>query len=126
MLSTRFDVEKFAGSGGFALWKIKMKALMTLQGTVASLEGEDKLPATMSATDKASILERGFSTIILSLGDEVLRQVRTQTTAKGLWDKLEEIYNVRTLANRLYSHYLKQKMYTFKVLDEKASSGANR
>lgn len=42
---------------------------------MAALEGEEKLPTNLKAEKKARILERAHSAIMLSLADEVLREV---------------------------------------------------
>ncbi|GJS54337.1 retrotransposon protein, putative, ty1-copia subclass [Tanacetum coccineum] len=41
---------------------------------------------------------------------EVLREVTGETTAAGVWTKLETLYMTKSLANKLY---LKKKLYTF-------------
>ncbi|GKB01366.1 retrovirus-related pol polyprotein from transposon TNT 1-94 [Tanacetum coccineum] len=44
------------------------------------------------------------------LGNKVLREVTGETTAAGVWSKLETLYMTKSLANKLY---LKKKLYTF-------------
>nr|GEW06406.1 retrovirus-related Pol polyprotein from transposon TNT 1-94 [Tanacetum cinerariifolium] len=43
-------------------------------------------------------------------GNKVLREVPEETTAAGVWSKLETLYMTNSLANKLY---LKKKLYTF-------------
>lgn len=102
MGSTRFDLEKFDGKNDFGLWRVKMRALLVQQGTVAALGGENNLPATLSEKEKREIMEKAHSAIILSLGDRVLREVTKETTAAGVWTKLEGLYMTKSLANRVY------------------------
>jgi hypothetical protein len=53
--------------------------------------------------------EKAHSAILLSLSDEVLREVADEETAAGLWKKLKSLYMKKSLMNRLY---LKQRLYT--------------
>ncbi|GJW00346.1 retrovirus-related pol polyprotein from transposon TNT 1-94 [Tanacetum coccineum] len=76
---TRFDIEKFDGKNDFGLWQIKMHALMVQQGCDAALE---TLPADMEAREKAALMKKAYSTLILCLGDRVLREVTKETTKK--------------------------------------------
>ncbi|KAL8523239.1 hypothetical protein ACS0TY_013272 [Phlomoides rotata] len=62
------------------------------------------------------MMEKAHIAIILCLGDKALREVSKELTAKGVWDKLESLYMVKTLANRLY---MKHKLYAFRMVDEK-------
>nr|GFA79073.1 retrovirus-related Pol polyprotein from transposon TNT 1-94 [Tanacetum cinerariifolium] len=107
MSSHKFDLEKFNGSNDFTLWKVKMRVLLVQQGCAVALEGEDKFPKDMKEKVKKEIMAKAHSAILLSVTDEVLREVVDQTTASELWDKLCEKNN--SLTNRLYQ---KQWLYT--------------
>ncbi|GKF35128.1 hypothetical protein Tco_0108328, partial [Tanacetum coccineum] len=104
---TRFDIEKFDGKNDFGLWQIKMCALMVQHGCDAALE---TLSADMEAGEKAALMKKAYSTLILCLGDRVLREVTKETTAAGIWKKLTSLYMTKSLANRLYP---KKKLYTY-------------
>ncbi|GKF53654.1 hypothetical protein Tco_0160564, partial [Tanacetum coccineum] len=95
---TRFDIEKFNGKNDFGLWQIKMRALMVQQGCDAALE---TLPADMEAGEKAALMKKAYSILILCLEDRVLREVTKETTAAGIWTKLTSLYMTKSLANRL-------------------------
>ncbi|GJY59728.1 zinc finger, CCHC-type containing protein [Tanacetum coccineum] len=112
----RFDIKKFDGKNDFELWQIKMRALMVQQGCDVALE---TLPADLKAGQKATLMKRAYSTLILCLGDQVLqevtkeavlREVTKETTAAGIWTKLTSLYMTKSLAIRLY---LKKKLYTY-------------
>ena len=60
---------------------------------------------------------KAFSTLILNLTDKVLREVSKEDTSAGIWSKLESLYMVKSLANRLH---LKQKLLTFKIANGKS------
>ncbi|GJV80780.1 retrotransposon protein, putative, ty1-copia subclass [Tanacetum coccineum] len=85
MTGAKFDIEKFDGTGDFGLWRIKMHALLIQHRCEAALE---VLPEGS---------ERGYR----------------ETTAAGVWSKLETLYMTKSLANKLY---LKKKLYTFCIL----------
>ncbi|GKB85646.1 hypothetical protein Tco_0957918 [Tanacetum coccineum] len=104
---TRFDIKKFDGKNDFGLWQIKMCALMVQQGCDPALE---TLPADMEAGEKTVLMKKAYSTLILFLGDRVLREVTKETTAAGIWTKLTSLYMTKSLANKLYQ---KKKLYTY-------------
>ncbi|GKB80224.1 hypothetical protein Tco_0947119 [Tanacetum coccineum] len=63
---TRFNIKEFDGKNDFRLWQIKMCALMVQQGCDAVLE---TLPANMEAGEKAALMKKAYSCLILCLGD---------------------------------------------------------
>ncbi|GJW05065.1 retrovirus-related pol polyprotein from transposon TNT 1-94 [Tanacetum coccineum] len=107
MTGAKFDIKKFDGTGDFGLWRIKMRTLLIQHGCEAALE---VLPADMEAEAKAELNKKAHSAVILCLGNKVLREVTGETTAAGVWTKLETLYMTKSLANKLY---LKKKLYTF-------------
>ncbi|GKC14496.1 zinc finger, CCHC-type containing protein [Tanacetum coccineum] len=107
MTGAEFDIKKFDRTGDFGLWRIKMRALLIQHGCEAALE---VLPTDMEAQTKAELNKKAHSAVILCLGNKVLREVTKETTAVGVWSKLETLYMEKSLANKLY---LKKKLYTF-------------
>ncbi|GJW84192.1 hypothetical protein Tco_0157337 [Tanacetum coccineum] len=116
MTGSKFDIEKFDGKNDFALWQVRMKALLEQQGLAAALE---ELPAATIAVYDNVIQKKAFSALILCLGVRVLREITKETTAAGIWEKLETLYMIKSLANRLY---LKKKLYTFNMHPGKSQS----
>ena len=102
MASTRFDIEKFTGLNDFGLWRIRMRSLLVQQGLVKALGGESKLSPNLSEEQKEEMLDKAHSTLLLSLGDKVLRQVSKEESAAAVWNKLESLYMTKSLVNRLY------------------------
>ncbi|GKF24906.1 hypothetical protein Tco_0080800 [Tanacetum coccineum] len=84
-----------------------MRALLIQYGCEAALE---VLPADMEAQTKAELNKKAHSAVILYLGNKVLREVIGETTAIGVWSKLETLYMTKSLDNKLC---LKKKLYTF-------------
>ncbi|GKA11831.1 retrovirus-related pol polyprotein from transposon TNT 1-94 [Tanacetum coccineum] len=64
----------------------------------------------MEAGQKAALMKKAYSTLILCLGDWVLREVTKETTTVGIWTKLTSLYMTKSLENKLY---LKKKLYTY-------------
>ncbi|GKB29576.1 hypothetical protein Tco_0868977 [Tanacetum coccineum] len=99
MTETEFDIEKFDGKNDFGLWQVRMKAFLEQQGLAAALE---ELPAATSVTYDKVIQKKVFSALILCLGDRVLWEITKETTAAGIWKKLETLYMAKSLANHFY------------------------
>ena len=55
---------------------------------------------------------KAASTIRLCLAKNILANVSRILTAKGLWEKLEQMYQVKSLSNRLY---LKEQFHTLHI-----------
>ncbi|GKE12866.1 hypothetical protein Tco_1416417 [Tanacetum coccineum] len=56
------------------------------------------------------MLKSVHSALILCLGDWVLREINKETNVAEIWTKLETLYMMKSLPNRLY---LKKKLYNF-------------
>ena len=67
---------------------------------------------------------KALATICLSLGDEQLSLVRTATTAKEAWSKLQSHYEVKSQANKLF---LRKKYFTMSMgVDDSMSEHINK
>ena len=114
MTFTKYEVDNFTSLNDFGLWWLKMRALLVQQCLLEALEGESRHDASMAQKDKKMLLDKAHSTIVLSLGDRVLRQVSKEKTATELLTKLESLYMTKSLV------YMKQALYSFKMSSEKA------
>ncbi|KAL8529489.1 hypothetical protein ACS0TY_006788 [Phlomoides rotata] len=90
MVTTRFDIEKFYGKMNFGLWRIKMKVLLVHQGLADALKGDsgesstsDNEESSSDAAERAKMMEKAHSAIIICLGDKVLRGLSKESTTKG-------------------------------------------
>ena len=122
-MASRFEAEKFAGKNDFALWRMKMRAMLIQQGLSSALTVEEKdpkekevAPDEKAIAKKAEIEAKAHSAIVLCLGDKVLREVAKEKTAANILTKLEELYLTKSLANRLF---MKQRLYSYKFLEGK-------
>ncbi|KAH9806493.1 hypothetical protein KPL71_002780 [Citrus sinensis] len=83
-------------------------------GLESALEEEDPEASTGSVIDdkKRQIQNRAHSTLILSLGDSILREISEEKTTLGIWNKVETPCMKKSLAHRLF---LKKRLYTFSM-----------
>lgn len=130
---TRFEMEKFDGSGDFGMWKFKMLMQLELQGLGNILSDETVKDAKEEVGDSSSSKgdgedvkrdplakekdTRARNLICSSLTNIVLRKVMKETTALGVWRALEGDYQTKTLPNRIY---LKQSFASYKMVESKS------
>ena len=79
-----------------------MRVLLVHHGLEQALKREKGLPATMSERENKEVLDKAHSALILSLGNIVLREVSKKHSALVIWNKLENLYMTKSLANILY------------------------
>nr|CAD1833871.1 unnamed protein product [Ananas comosus var. bracteatus] len=91
-MTTKFEIQKFDRTNSFALWQVKMRAILTQQGLQKALLGKEKMSDSLTAEQKEEIDDKALTAIQLCLSDEVLREVLDEKTAAGLWLKLESLY----------------------------------
>ena len=84
MALQKFDINKFNGTNDFAIWKVKMRALLVHQGCATALAEETKLPGDLTDAQKLEMLTKAHSTLLLCLTDDVIREVINEDTAAGL------------------------------------------
>ncbi|KAK2417659.1 alpha carbonic anhydrase [Trifolium repens] len=116
-MGSKWEIEKFTGSNDFGLWKVKMRALLTHNKCVEALKGVTQMPATLSDAEKTEMDEKALSSIILCLGDKVLREVARETSAAAMWSKLDSLYMTKSLAQK---QCLKQQLYFFRMVEHKS------
>ncbi|KAK2370053.1 hypothetical protein QL285_083139 [Trifolium repens] len=119
-MSSKWEIEKFNGSNNFGLWKVKMRAILTHNKCVEALKGVTQMSATLSNAEKTEMDEKALSSIILCLGDKVLREVARETSAAAMWSKLDSLYMTKSLAQK---QCLKQQLYFFRMVEHKSVVG---
>ncbi|KAL8542991.1 hypothetical protein ACS0TY_003758 [Phlomoides rotata] len=95
---------------------MKLSPLLTHNGLADALKETTAEESSDTAARRAKIQENAHSAIIMCLGDSVLREVTKETTALGVWKKLEDLYLPKSVLNMLY---MKQRLLGFKMTDEK-------
>ena len=94
---SKFDVEKFDGIINFGLWQVQVKDVLIQSGLHKALKGKPVSSGESSSTSKneeewEDLDLRAASTIRLCLAKNVLANVHGISTAKELWEKLEQLY----------------------------------
>ena len=101
MSTMKLDIEKFDRNTNFSLWQVKMKAILIQNGVHKALEGDERKPIGLSGAKWEEMDAKTISAIQLCLSNEVLREVVKEVTSKGIWEKLESLYMVNSVTNRL-------------------------
>ena len=107
---TKFEVQKFDGTGNFALWQTRVKDLLAQQGCLKVLR--DVKPAKMDNDDWEELQMQAAGTIRLCLSDQVMYHVMDENSPKKIWEKLESQFMSKTAMTKVY---LKQKFYRLKM-----------
>ena len=115
-MAAKIELEIFNGKTDFLLWRKKMKIVLIQQKVGKAL---DELYPTAWTEDKKKEDEIAFSTIILHLSDNILRKVDEVKSTAELWKKLEQLYLVKSLPNKIFllEQFFGFKMDTTKDLD---------
>ena len=116
--SSKVEIEKFDGSNDFGLWKMKMLAHLGNLGLDFALD--DDFLETMKEDKKMEVLKKAYNTLILSLSDNVMREIVKCKSAKEVWGKLESLYMTKNLSSRLR---LKAKFFTWKMKEGRDLQG---
>jgi hypothetical protein len=120
--SYRIEIDKF-NSKNFELWKLKMEDLLVEKekwiivdpGTqYFGTQTTSTQPIGMSKEDWEKLDRRERSIIRLCLADLVLLNVSRESKAKELWDKLGNLYQSKSLVNKLF---LRKKLYHLRMED---------
>ena len=124
MSMMKFDVEKFDGIINFSLWLVQVKDLLiqsrlhkALKGKPTTASSEDfarfeASKSTVSDEDWEELDLKSANTIRLCLANNILANVFELSTTKGLREKLEQMYQAKSLSNRLY---LKEQFHTLRM-----------
>lgn len=118
-MGTKFEIEKFDGRINFGLWQVQVKDVLIQSGLHKALKerptsGKGDKDSEKSESSKDSekfrisdeeweeLDMKAASQIRLCLAKNVLANVIGLSTTKELWEKLEELYQTKSISNRLY------------------------
>ena len=110
--SGKIEIEKFNGQS-FKLWKLKMEDLLVNKDQWIVVDPGTK-PTTMLNEDLKKLDRKAKSTIRLCVSDYVLFNVFGEATTKNLWEKLGNLYQSKSLVNKLF---LQKKLYNLRMKD---------
>lgn len=85
--NAKFEVEKFDGTNNFGMWQCEVKDVLAQQDLDVALEEK---PEDMSDVDWNRVNKMVCSTICLCLAKQQKFNVMRETSAKELWQKLED------------------------------------
>lgn len=84
MAYIKLDIEKFDWKNDFNLWEVKMEGLLVHQGLKVTIESDPWANNLLNDEDFKEKIRKVHSTIILSLKDEVLREVLGDKSASDI------------------------------------------
>jgi hypothetical protein len=102
MASNKFEVDKFNGKNNFSLWQRRMKNLLIQQGVHKALLGMEKKSEKIENDVWEEMDVKAANAIPFNLSDEVIHNVIDEENAESIWQKLESLYMVKNLTNKLY------------------------
>ncbi|KAG8481484.1 hypothetical protein CXB51_026330 [Gossypium anomalum] len=117
MASLKYEIPLLDRNTRFALWQIKMQAVLAQMDLEDALLGIDKMPSTLTDEEKKRKDRKALTQLHLHLSNEILQDVMKEKTAAALWKRLEQICMSKTLTSKLH---MKQRLYAHR-LEEGAS-----
>ncbi|KAG8502779.1 hypothetical protein CXB51_000565 [Gossypium anomalum] len=117
MAFLKYEIPLLDRNTRFALWQIKMQAVLAQMDLEDALLGIDKMPSTLTDEEKKRKDRKALTQLHLHLSNEILQDVMKEKTAAALWKRLEQICMSKTLTSKLH---MKQRLYAHR-LEEGAS-----
>ncbi|KAG8497386.1 hypothetical protein CXB51_008630 [Gossypium anomalum] len=117
MVCLKYEISLLDRNIRFALWQIKMQAVLAQMDLEDALLGIDKMPSTLIDEEKKRKDRKTLTQLHLYLSNEILQDVMKEKTAAALWKRLEQICMLKTLTSKLH---MKQRLYAHR-LEEGAS-----
>ncbi|KAG8497073.1 hypothetical protein CXB51_008352 [Gossypium anomalum] len=114
MASLKYEIPLLDRNTRFALWQIKMQAVLAQMDLEDALLGIDKMPSTLTDEEKKCKDRKALTQLYLYLSNEILQDVMKEKTSAALWKRLEQICMSKTLTSklhmkqRLYAHHLEE------------------
>ncbi|KAG8498690.1 hypothetical protein CXB51_005073 [Gossypium anomalum] len=118
MASLKYEIPLLDRNTRFALWQIKMQAVLAQMDLEDALLGIDKMPSTLTDEEKKRKDRKALTQLHLHLSNEILQDVMKEKTAAALWKRLEQICMSKTLTSKLH---MKQRLYAHRL--EEGASG---
>lgn len=96
--SFQSGIAKLKGSEDYATWKFSMQAILEVEGLYDVVIGEE---AEQDATKVALLDRKAKARIITTVEPVNFVHIQSQTTAKGVWDRLAEAFEDTGLSRRV-------------------------
>eukprot|EP00253_Pinus_taeda_P014701 PITA_14701 len=110
--SGKIEIEKFNGQS-FKLWKLKLEDLLMDKVQWIAVDLGTK-PKGVSNEEWKKLDGKAKSIIRLCVSDSVFLNVLGEATMKDLWEKLGNLYQSKSLVNKLF---LRKKLYNLRMKD---------
>ncbi|KAG8496956.1 hypothetical protein CXB51_008162 [Gossypium anomalum] len=117
MVSLKYKIPLLDRNTRFALWQIKMQAVLAQMDLEDALLGIDKMPSTLTDEEKKRKDRKALTQLHLHLSNEILQDVMKEKIVAALWKRLEQICMSKILTSKLH---MKQCIYAH-CLEEGAS-----
>ncbi|KAG8474177.1 hypothetical protein CXB51_033819 [Gossypium anomalum] len=99
MASLKYEISLLDRNTRFALWQIKMQAVLAQMNLENALIGIDKMPSTLTDEEKKRKDRKALTQLHLHLSNKILQDVMKEKTVTALWKRLEQILFKETLSN---------------------------
>jgi len=110
--TTMCEVEKFDGKSNFLLWMMRVTSLPMKEGTHKALLDIEKKSSKIEDDKWDDIDFHAKVMIIMCLYDEVLYNMMNEEITTGLWCKLESLYMMKSLSNKIF---IKKQLYSLRM-----------
>jgi hypothetical protein len=111
-INSNMEIKKFNGKR-FELWKLNTEDLLVDRDQWITVD-PGTTPTGTSVDDWKKLDWKEKNTIRLCLSDLVLLNVSEEAIAKDLWEKLGNLYQSKSLVNKLF---LRKKLYNLRMRD---------
>ncbi|KAG8474964.1 hypothetical protein CXB51_031687 [Gossypium anomalum] len=117
MASLKYEILLLDRNTRFALWQIKMQAVLAQMDLEDALLGIDKMSSTLTDEEKKRKDRKALTQLHRHLSNKILQDVMKEKTATALCKRLEQICMSKTLTSKLH---MKQHFYAHRL--EKGAS----
>src|SRR5271170_5263006 len=109
MSSTLYNIDKL-GDDNYYAWKFRSKMVLEDRDLWDVVSGDELCPEKLEAGKQWIKKDRkAMSQISLAVSDKLLVHIRQAKSAKHAWDSLEQVFEKKTLASRVF---LRRKFFT--------------
>ena len=108
----KYDIPQLDHNTRFALWQVKMRAILTQAEVDDALDKFDNKDSKSLTDDEKRKDHKAMTQIQLHLSKYILQDYLQENTAAALWLKLESICMSKDLTSKMH---LKMKLYIHKL-----------
>jgi len=110
--SVRIVVEKFSGIKS-EMWKLKMEDLLIDRDLCDAIDEKKLRSIDLTLATEYDVRDKKAKSLIrLCLANSILINIHEEPTMKKLWKKLSEIYQAKSLVNKIF---FRKKLYSLRM-----------